>query len=176
MDALFKIAKTQLRSAIETKLAEFPVALVETHGKDLTVSAEPSRSGTPANGSAASNSGAAPSTSTLSKPEPAKPAAVRPTRAINTEIVTVEATFQAAADDLYNLFTDEARIPAWSRAPAQVRFSKVISADEIPLVLFFPLLASRNQWLAVHSLSSVEVSRVNTSRLRLEKKSCRVGY
>jgi activator of HSP90 ATPase len=34
--------------------------------------------------------------------------------------VVKEATFMAAADDLFGLFTDERRIPSWTRAPAQV--------------------------------------------------------
>lgn len=40
---------------------------------------------------------------------------------VNAALVEVEATFQAAADDLFSLLTDEKRIPAWSRAPAKVR-------------------------------------------------------
>lgn len=33
----------------------------------------------------------------------------------------VNATFQAAADDLFDLLTNEKKIPMWTRAPAQVR-------------------------------------------------------
>lgn len=114
VDALFELVKTQLRSAIETKLAEFPVALVDTHGKDLTVSAEPSRSGTPANGTAPRTPSSNPTSVQSDVTKSAKKAT-----AINTEVVSIESTFQAPADELYSLFVDESRIPIWSRAPAQ---------------------------------------------------------
>jgi len=40
-------------------------------------------------------------------------------KSVNTSVVEVEANFQASADDLYSILTDEKRIPAWSRAPAK---------------------------------------------------------
>ncbi|OSX65629.1 hypothetical protein POSPLADRAFT_1167915 [Postia placenta MAD-698-R-SB12] len=111
VDTLFALAKARLPTALETKFAEFPAAIVETHGKDLTVSADPSRQGSPAP-AAASNSGAP--KASAPKPAPKKPAA-----AVNTATVTVDATFMAAADDLFDLLTNEQRIPAWTRAPAK---------------------------------------------------------
>lgn len=113
VDTLFALAKARLPTALETKFAEFPAAIVETHGKDLTVSADPSRQGSPAP-AVASNSGAP--KASAPKPAPKKPAA-----AVNTATVTVDATFMAAADDLFDLLTNEQRIPAWTRAPAKVR-------------------------------------------------------
>lgn len=111
VDTLFALAKARLPTALETKFAEFPAAIVETHGKDLTVSADPSRQGSPAP-AVASNSGAP--KASAPKPAPKKPAA-----AVNTATVTVDATFMAAADDLFDLLTNEQRIPAWTRAPAK---------------------------------------------------------
>ena len=98
--------------ALEAKFADFPVAIIETHGRDLTVSAEPSRTGTPVQSVNA----------TFATPAP-KPAVKSPppkTTTVDTSTVEVEATFMAAADDLFSLFTDEKRIPVWTRAPAQV--------------------------------------------------------
>lgn len=115
VDSLYKLAKTRLATALETKLAEFPNALIETHGKDLTVNG--SRSSTP------QSTGLVSATPPESVPGPttAKETPVeKSTKAINTGTVVVEATFQAAADDLFGILTDEKRIPHWSKAPAQV--------------------------------------------------------
>ena len=109
---MFNLAKSRLPVALEAKFAEFPVALIDTHGKDLTVSGEPSRAGTPA-GNGTTNAPAIASTSTPTAP-PAKQIA------LNTKTVRVKATFQASADDLFSLLTDDKRIPLWTRAPAQV--------------------------------------------------------
>jgi activator of HSP90 ATPase len=52
---------------------------------------------------------------------------------INTATVKVSSRFMASAQDLWGLFTDEGRIPMWSRAPAQASFPSfplyTISAD-----------------------------------------------
>ncbi|KAL6300185.1 activator of Hsp90 ATPase [Sparassis latifolia] len=112
VDSVFALAKALLPIALEEKFAEFAQAIVETHGKDLTVSANASRTGTPAPG-AASTSGT--STPVSKVPAPSK----KPAAKVNTTTVTVKATFMAAADDLFGLLTDEKRIPTWTRAPAQ---------------------------------------------------------
>jgi activator of HSP90 ATPase len=102
--------------------------MIDTHGKDITVSANASRSGTPAPSSApASASGAVPSTASASSTsvggaQPAKRKEARYiSEALNTTQVSVEASFMAAADDLFSLLTDERRIPAWSRSAATSR-------------------------------------------------------
>jgi len=110
VDALYAIARKRLPIALEAKFAEFPSALLDTHGKDILVvvdSNEPSRTGTPS-----------PAGATPAPPAPA-PAKKKETAAFNTSAVTVEASFMASADDLYSLLTDEKRIPQWTRAPAQ---------------------------------------------------------
>lgn len=121
MDALYNLTKTRLPIVIKEKLAEFPNALIDTHGKDLTVSGEPSRSSTPHVPGQGASSSASEQTTTdqkMNKPVPAPKA-----KAINTETVAISASFQASADDLFSILTDEKRIPHWSRAPAQVRNS-----------------------------------------------------
>ncbi|EGN95743.1 hypothetical protein SERLA73DRAFT_60426 [Serpula lacrymans var. lacrymans S7.3] len=115
VDALYKLARARLPAALEAKFAQFPVALIDTHGKDLTVSTEASRTGTPA----PSTVPAATSTSTAAAPVPAPKSVPEKKVALNTSRVKAEARFMAAADDLFSLLTDEKRIPMWTRAPAQ---------------------------------------------------------
>lgn len=117
---VYQLAKSRLPVALEAKLSEFPSALINTHGKDLTVSADPSRAGTPAP-AAASAASSAPAAAPAAKPAVKKPEV----KAVNTATVSVNAAFQASADDLFSILTDEKRIPMWTRAPAQVREMKV---------------------------------------------------
>jgi len=111
VDKLFQLAKSRLPVALETKLAEFPTAIIDTHGKDLQVSAEPSRVGTPAPPAASSSS--------FASAAPGPKAVKREEKPLNTASVSVEATFMAAADDLFNLLTDPGRIHAWTRAATE---------------------------------------------------------
>jgi len=118
VNKVYQLTKTKLRSAIEEKLAEFPKALVDTHGKDLTVSGEPSPAGTPQNGAATP---VRPTSAAANAAPAAAPKTTKPVKApaINTETIVVSANFQAPANELYSILTDEKRIPMWSRAPAQ---------------------------------------------------------
>ncbi|KLO14682.1 hypothetical protein SCHPADRAFT_903089 [Schizopora paradoxa] len=113
VDKLYKLAKSRLPVALETKFAEFPTAIIDTHARDIQISAEPSRTGSPAPAVAAA-------ASTGAKAGGQKVNVVkREEKPINTSKVELEATFMASADDLFGLFTDEQRIPMWTRAPAQ---------------------------------------------------------
>lgn len=120
MDALFILAKSRLPAALETKFAEFANAIIEVHGKDLTVSTDPSRSGTPVASAAAPTPAASSTNKGSASTKPVK--TVDEKKSLNTTRVSVEATFMAAADDLFSILTDEKRIPQWTRAPAQVCF------------------------------------------------------
>ncbi|XP_006457949.1 hypothetical protein AGABI2DRAFT_63138 [Agaricus bisporus var. bisporus H97] len=112
-DSVFALAKKSLCAALETKLATFPSAIIDTHGKDLTVSAQPSRTGTPTPSTPADKPAASVARSALSQ-------AIRSEtdEKVNTTTVTASAIFQASADDLFALLTDEKKIPSWTRAPA----------------------------------------------------------
>ncbi|KAI5123374.1 hypothetical protein M0805_001795 [Coniferiporia weirii] len=118
VDKLFAFAKKRLPTALEAKFAEYPVAMVETHGKDLQItssasSAQPSRTGTPAPTLATSSSAA-------KVPSSAAPKVVKQEKkTLNTSVVTVDASFMVSADDLYQMLTDENKIPMWTRAAAQ---------------------------------------------------------
>ncbi|KAG8217695.1 hypothetical protein J3R82DRAFT_5851 [Butyriboletus roseoflavus] len=122
--ALYALAKGHLPVALEAKFAEFPVAIIEKHGKDLTIGGEPSRTGTPA-----------PTSAPVAATGPAAPSARAPAipivAALNTSKIVKEATFMAAADDLFGLLTDPKRIPSWTRARAE----SVAKADS-PYSLF----------------------------------------
>lgn len=116
VNELFQLAKTRLPAAIEAKLSEFPIQMVETHGKDITVSTDPSRVSTPVpTSSTRSATSATPASVAKAAAAPTK----RDVKPINLATVGTEATFMATADDLFDLLTDEKRIPSWSRAPAK---------------------------------------------------------
>jgi len=124
VDALFELAKTQLRTALETKFAEFPVAIIDIHGKDLIVSANNSGAATPVGTEGGASTPAGPNLGTAAafNPPVAQPKkAAKAKEVINTSTVSREARFMASADDLYDLLTDERRIPSWSRAAAHYK-------------------------------------------------------
>jgi len=153
VDALYQLAKKRLSVALEVKFAEFPAAIIETHAKDLTVSAEPSRTGTPVQSTNATST----ATTTAPAPKPAVKSPPPKTTTVNTSTVEVEATFMAAADDLFSLFTDEKRIPAWTRASAQVSLN-FYAYMQVSLTRFCSLTLVLD--LSTHC--SGEVSRANT--------------
>jgi activator of HSP90 ATPase len=163
--ALFALAKSKLPTALEAKLATFPVDLIDTHGKDIIVgSNEPSRTSSPAPppASAPASSGG---------PGRAKKA-VPPSQKINTSTVNVEATFQASADDLFSLLTDEKRIPMWSRAQAKVSLGGL---EKLRVDVFTPY--GRAQLRQIQSMSYLEAACVaSTSHLRPARKSSRPGH
>ena len=121
VDAVFKLAKLKLPALLEAKLREFPQAILDAHGKDVIVTGTPddSRTGTPAPPTVAAPEAPKASTPVLTTKVPNQTSTSKKT--INTATVRVEGRFMASADDLFTLLTNEARIPAWSRAPAQVR-------------------------------------------------------
>ncbi|KAG8796774.1 hypothetical protein FRC12_000024 [Ceratobasidium sp. 428] len=108
-DTLYALAKAKLPSLLKARLDTFRTAMLDTHGKDLTVIGTPNTTtpGTPA---------PTPAGAPLSKPVSAKAVTQGIT---NATTVTVDASFMASADDLFELLTDEKKIPAWSHAPAQ---------------------------------------------------------
>jgi len=121
VDAVYQLAKTRLRAALETKFAEFPIAIIETHGRDLIVSASASGTATPTGeASGPSGNAALPSAGTTAVPE-AKPVKKAAPVFVSTATVSREARFMASAEDLFDLLTDERRIPTWSRAAAHFK-------------------------------------------------------
>lgn len=131
VDALFQLAKKSLPAALEAKFNAFPAAIVDTHGKDLTVSADPSRQGSPAP-AASAPAPAAKSDAALKKKADGAGVAKSAGQAVNTTTLSVDAQFMASADDLFGLLSDEKRIPQWTRAPATV--CGVLEWDELVLI------------------------------------------
>lgn len=115
MVALYEVIKKRLPAALEAKFAEFPEVLINTHGKDLTVNADPSRTGTPT-----PSGSAAPATATSTNAPPAPTPKPAKKENVNTATVSVNANLVASADDLFSLLTDPGRLPAWTHAAAQV--------------------------------------------------------
>ncbi|KAF7440250.1 hypothetical protein PC9H_000594 [Pleurotus ostreatus] len=111
--ALYEVIKKRLPAALEAKFAEFPEVLINTHGKDLTVSADPSRTGTPAPSGSATPAATSANAPPAPTPKPAKK------ENVNTATVSVNANLVASADDLYSLLTEPGRLPAWTHAAAQ---------------------------------------------------------
>lgn len=130
--------------------------MIETHGKDLQItgSQEPSRSGTPqptsASTSAQSSAPAASGPTSKVIKEQKKP--------LNTSKVEVEGSFMASADDLFEMLTDESKIPMWTRAAAQVSvcwFLSYLSSD--PALSVHVFTSSQNPNQASRSLCLVAV-------------------
>ncbi|KAI0332600.1 hypothetical protein GY45DRAFT_1298801 [Cubamyces sp. BRFM 1775] len=119
VEALFQLAKSRLPAALEAKFSAFPAAIIDTHGKDLTVSADPSRQGSPAPSAGASAAKSTQGDAALKKRAEGAGVVKSSGVAVNTTRVTVDAHFMAPADDLFGLLTDEKRIPQWTRAPAK---------------------------------------------------------
>ncbi|KDQ14543.1 hypothetical protein BOTBODRAFT_110127 [Botryobasidium botryosum FD-172 SS1] len=116
-NALYTQVKSGLPKLLIAKFAEFPVAIVDTHGKDLTVQASGAQ--TPVGGTAGTPGGVnAPDVKTAVE-KAAKAAEKDNKKILNTSTVSVSASYMAPADDLFDLLTNEARIPSWTRAPAK---------------------------------------------------------
>lgn len=111
--ALLEFAKGRLIPALEAKFAEFPSVLMNTHGKDITVSTsssqEPSRAATPVIPPPSGNTN--PNSAALPKPPATQ-------KSLNTTSLVIEANFMASASDMFSILTDEKRIPQWSRNSA----------------------------------------------------------
>lgn len=118
VESLFSFAKKHLPTVLETKFSEFPTVMLETHGRDLQVQVS---SNSPTHGTANPVQGASSTEVTVGNAQDQVAKKAEPTN-VNTSVVTVEASFMAAAEELFSLLTDQNRIPQWSRAPAQVRY------------------------------------------------------
>lgn len=135
VEAVFTLAKSKLPTALEVKFAEFATAIIDTHGKDLTVSTEPSRSGTPVSTPAAAS--ASTTTAAPSKSVPAKPAKKEQKKSFDTTTVSVQASFMADAAALFSLLTDEKQIPRWTHSSNdQVSLSLSICISKAEFFVF----------------------------------------
>ncbi|KIM28568.1 hypothetical protein M408DRAFT_69482 [Serendipita vermifera MAFF 305830] len=115
--ALLERVKTLLPPLLEERFRAFPQALLDTHGRDITVIVA-SEGNTPS-GSGTVTPARVPPTTAKSSTVSSGSTTTKTSGVINTATVKVSSRFMASAEDLWGLFADENRIPMWSRAPAQ---------------------------------------------------------
>ncbi|KAG8935374.1 hypothetical protein FRC03_005264 [Tulasnella sp. 419] len=108
--ALYDLVRKQFPLLLEAKFSQFPIDLLETHGKDLKVEGSPAPSG--------STTPAVPAKSAVSAPSTTGPV-TKSTSTLNLSTITVSTNFMASADDLFELLTDDGKITSWTRAPAK---------------------------------------------------------
>ncbi|KAF8310566.1 hypothetical protein DL93DRAFT_2062011 [Clavulina sp. PMI_390] len=111
---LYSLVKKNLPGQLTKLFESFPQAIIDTHGKDLVATPTASGTATPVDSSNAppvpSLAGSALAPSSLA-PKPIKKVA-------NSSTVRVEGQFMVSSADLFDILTNEARIPQWTRAPA----------------------------------------------------------
>lgn len=117
-DAFHKTAKKGLADKLRPIFSRFPKALVDTHGKDLLADAEA--------GSEATSGGSTPAQS-ANKSTPTVPSATTvasgsassskasDSAPFNTSVVRTSGEFASDAEGLFDVLTNEAKIPMWSR-------------------------------------------------------------
>lgn len=113
------VAKKQLANKLRPIFQKFPRAMIETHGKDILAAAEDA-----ANASSGATTPSAPSAPTQTgptKPATAAGGAANEAKTVNSTTVKVEDEFQVTAEDLFELLTNEQKIPMWTRNPAKMQ-------------------------------------------------------
>ncbi|CAO1630806.1 unnamed protein product [Parajaminaea phylloscopi] len=119
--AAYQAVKKDLVKMVLPVLHQFRATLVDTHARDLGHSDSPASS----SGQATPATGGEPASAA-----PAKPAAASATTTkvsssssssvkVSSEAVQLEGRNACSKDDLWDLLTNQARIPMWTRAPAQ---------------------------------------------------------
>ncbi|KAK4053112.1 Co-chaperone [Microbotryomycetes sp. JL201] len=124
-DAFHKTAKKTLADKLRPIFTAFPKALVDTHGKDLLAD-DAAGSGATSGASTPAQSAAA-----ASKSKPTVPSAATVSASanapFNTSVVKASGDFASDAAGLFDVLTDEKKIPMWSRNPAH--FKPEVGAD-----------------------------------------------
>lgn len=95
--------------------------MISVHGKDLLqdTNGSPSTGGMSTSSQSTNLSTAVPKASSVA-PTKSSSATTSKTKAGNTTTVKVDAAFAISANDLFELMTDESKVPAWTRNPAKV--------------------------------------------------------
>ncbi|KAK9896653.1 activator of Hsp90 ATPase [Cystobasidium minutum MCA 4210] len=122
--ALKQEASKQLADLMRSKFQEMPKAMIAEHGKDLLAEAENDSNAASANASGASTpatGGAAKATATASASS-ASSASKGPTgKRVSTARITRQEDFMISAADLFDLLTNDAKVPSWSRNKATIK-------------------------------------------------------
>lgn len=113
---LYQAVRTSLAPSLKSVFREFRPQLIETNAKDLGHDADAQ--------SAAPSSGGAPAAAAPADASQGRGTKSAPTKvATSTSEIRVAAQLAISAADLWDLLTNSARIPMWSKAPAQMILS-----------------------------------------------------
>lgn len=128
---LLSYLKSTFPEVLTKKLNEFRPALLAAHGTS-DASAATSGTSTPATAGGASGSySPAPPAKESSAPKVEEKKEEKKSSVGNTTTVEIKADLQVSADDLWDLLTDEKKIPMWSRSNAKLSLT-----PEAPYELF----------------------------------------
>ena len=134
--AMFEAVRTNLAPSLLPHFHSYRDQLIQANAKDLghdnDSSAGVSGTSTPTTGSkpnGSSGSAAAPT------PEKKETKAAGTSSGLSTTKVEVEAELSIRREDLWDLLTNQARIPMWTRAPAQVS-QRIVSYSTIYYLRF----------------------------------------
>lgn len=118
--ALYEAVRSQLAPSLLPHFHAFREQLIQANAKDLghDENASPSTSGATTPQTGAKNGTAATTTAAATAPNAQK--AKSASSGLSTTKVEVEADLSISREDLWDLLTNQARIPMWTRAPAQV--------------------------------------------------------
>lgn len=129
--ALKEDARKALADKLRSKFQLFPKAMIEAHGKDLLADAETSAGVSPADSGRSTPAAATPANNTVissssgsKAPSTSGPSASNASKAkagIRTTKLKVDGDFMASADDLFDLLTNEQKVPSWSRNKATIK-------------------------------------------------------
>ncbi|KAG0143768.1 hypothetical protein CROQUDRAFT_660858 [Cronartium quercuum f. sp. fusiforme G11] len=101
----------------------FPKAMIDTHGNGFYKENGISPSGTPLPSNSNNNQNvqtkSAPTTAPVPTNNQSKDS--NQNKSINTTTIRLEAQFMSSADDLFDVLTNESKIPMWSRNPAKMK-------------------------------------------------------
>lgn len=113
------LIKTKMLPEIRAKLATLGSALVQEHGKDIQHGSGTEPSSQPAKTTSSNLSSEAKSSTTQSTAKTVT-STTAGQRSVNTTSITASDEFRTTASELYNTFTDPARIAAFTRAPPRL--------------------------------------------------------
>ncbi|PWY97837.1 hypothetical protein BCV70DRAFT_202587 [Testicularia cyperi] len=120
--ALYEAVRTQLAPSLRPIFHAFRQSLIDAHAKDLGHDSPASTSGTstPApSASAAAATTAASDSPSASKPATNSSSSSKPSVSTSSSDVRVSSELAASISDLWDLLTNPAKIPMWTRSPAQ---------------------------------------------------------
>jgi len=120
-------AHKNLANGLRSRFQQFPKAMLAAHGKDLLADADDAPSSnagsgasTPAVAQTTSNA-ASSSTSSQAPSQPVQATPKAPAKGVRTAKVRTEGEFMISAADLWDLLTNEQKVPTWSRNKAIIK-------------------------------------------------------